>query len=79
MSDRTMIEVGKEAEFIGYRLSDIIYLAENTRPVDEADWKGYAKSMMTLMARQARMAQAALAVIGNGQCTRPEKIRCLNT
>lgn len=63
MSDRTIVEAGKEAEFIGYRLNDIIYLAENTRPTDEADWKGYAQSMMVLLARQARMAQTALVAL----------------
>lgn len=61
----TRIEVGKEVEFIGYRLNDIIYLAENTKPVDESDWKGYAQSMMVLMAREAREAKTALDVLSS--------------
>jgi hypothetical protein len=57
------LEVGKEAEFIGHRLSDIIYIAEHTAPVDKSDWEGYARSMCKLIARQAREAQNALSVI----------------
>ena len=57
------LEAGKEKEFIGYRLSDIIYLAENTVPVDKNDWEGYAKSMCNLIAQQAREAQNALSVM----------------
>lgn len=57
------VESGKEKEFIGYRLADIIYLAEKTAPVDDGDWKGYAESLRNLIARQAREAQNALAVM----------------
>ncbi len=53
------IEVGKEVEFIGYRLADIVYLSEKTAPVDDGDWKGYAESLRVLIARQAREAQTA--------------------
>lgn len=56
------IEVGKEVEFAGHRLSDIIYLVENTRPVD-GDWEEYAKQLARMLADQARQAKSALAVI----------------
>lgn len=57
------MEAGKEKEFIGHRLSDILWLAEKTAPVDKNDWEGYAKSMCNLIARQAREAQTALQVM----------------
>jgi hypothetical protein len=64
------VQEGKEMDFIGHRLNDIIYLAENTRPVSQEDWQGYAQSMMRLIATQARQAQTALTVLSlpNGTC-----------
>jgi hypothetical protein len=58
-----MIEVGKEIEFARHRLNDIIYLAEQTAPVDKADWEGYARSIRNLIASQARQAITALTVL----------------
>lgn len=60
-------EVGKEIEFVQHRLSTIVYLAEKTAPVDDADWEGYARSMRNLIAREAHEALAALQVIAVGQ------------
>jgi len=57
------IQEGKEADVIGCRLKDIIYLAEETRPVNEDDWKGYAQSVLRLIANQAYDAQTALTVL----------------
>jgi hypothetical protein len=58
----SMAEVGKEKEFIVSRLRDIVFLAENTDPV-EGDWEGYAKQCLRIIAEQAREAQKALALM----------------
>lgn len=55
------IEVGKEIEFARNRLNDIIYLAEQSRPVDQSDWEGYTRSLRNLIASQAHQAMTALA------------------
>lgn len=56
------IEVGKEVAFARHRLSDIIFLAENSRPVD-GDWEGYAKQLARIVAENARDAKTALSVV----------------
>lgn len=53
------ITVGKEVEFAVNRLSDIIYMSENTQPVN-GDWEGYAKQLRDMLAEQARQAKQAL-------------------
>lgn len=58
------IEVGKELEFVRHRLSDIVYLAEKTAPVDQADWEGYARALRNIIAGQAKKAITALEVSG---------------
>ena len=62
MSFSLRIEVGKEIEFARNRLSDIIYLADNTNPV-HGDWEGYAKQLVQMLAEQARQAKQALAAL----------------
>lgn len=62
MTINLRIEVGKEVEFARRRLSDIIYLAENSNPVN-GDWEGYAKQLARMLAEQARQAQQALASV----------------
>lgn len=57
-----MVAIGKEKEFVRYRLKDIIYLAEHTIPVD-GDWEGYAKSICRILANQAREANQYLELI----------------
>lgn len=55
-----MIEVGKELEFIRSRLRDIAYIAENSKPVNDGDWRDYARSMNTIIAKNAHQALTAL-------------------
>lgn len=59
------IEIGKENQFLRHRLNDVIFLAEQTEPVDSRyfgilDWEGYAKANNKFIAQQAREALAAL-------------------
>ena len=57
-----LLEAGKEKEFIGHRLTDIIFFAEKTEPVN-GDWEGYAKELCKLVRQSAIDAQTALAVL----------------
>lgn len=57
------IEVGKEAEYVGHRLNDIVFFCECTAPVDENDWADYAKAVLNLIKRSAREAQTAMVVL----------------
>lgn len=57
-----LLEAGKEREFIGHRLADLIFFAEKTQPVND-DWEGYAKQLCRMVASSARDAQIALAVL----------------
>ncbi len=56
-------EAGKEAEFIGHRLNDIVFFCECTAPVSEQGWADYAKDVLKLIKQSATDAQAALKVI----------------
>jgi len=60
-SSSLSVQIGKEKEFIGHRLNDIIFLAEKTTPV-ENDWEGYAKACLHMIARQAREARTLLEI-----------------
>jgi hypothetical protein len=54
------IEVGKEIEFAKLRLGDILYLIDNTQPVEGKSWKDYAEGLKELLRQQAQQAKAAL-------------------
>jgi len=64
------VQEGRELDFIGYRLRDIVYLAEQTKPVNQDDWRGYAESILRIISNQARDAQVALTALSlpNGTC-----------
>jgi len=57
------VQEGKEMDFIGYKLNDIIYLAEQTEPARQDDWQAYAQSILRIIAREARDAKAALTAL----------------
>lgn len=59
------VEVGKEIEVARHRLSDIIFLAEKTEPVN-GDWEGYARQMRRMIADSAKQATNLLAVVQRG-------------
>lgn len=63
------IEVGKEREFAINRLSDIIYMSENSQPVN-GDWEGYAKALRDMLAEHARQAKQALTATAIEQGTK---------
>lgn len=58
------IEIGKEIEFAKLRLGDIIYLIDNTQPVEGKSWEEYAQGLKSLLRQQAEQAKAALQVHG---------------
>lgn len=57
------IEVGREREMLENRLIDVVFLAENTLPAKDGDWEGYAKSVLRIIADQARQAQKWLSLM----------------
>ena len=64
-----MVPVGEELKYVGYRLSDIIFFAEKTTPVQPWwkpwRWKQYNASVLRMIADQARQAQRYLSVANN--------------
>lgn len=56
------VEIGKECEFARDRLSDILYLARKTQPVDD-DWRGYADAVLKMISDQADLARTALIAL----------------
>lgn len=66
------VEAGKEIEFVGYRLTDIVFLCENTAPVDEHGWEEYSKDLLRMIARSAREAQTAMNALACGQSVEGE-------
>lgn len=57
------VEVGREREMLENRLTDVVFLAENTLPSKDGDWEGYAKSVLRIIADQGRQAQKWLSLI----------------
>lgn len=60
----TFIKDGSEVQFAKYRLSDIVYFATRTQPVD-GNWEGYAKSVLKMIVNQAEQAEKALNLISD--------------
>jgi hypothetical protein len=65
------IEAGKELEFIGHRLVDVIFFAEKTEPVN-GDLEGYMRECLKMIAQSARDAQTALTLLLGSPQTRRE-------
>lgn len=57
------IEAGKEIEFAKLRLGDILYLIDNTQPVEGKSWEDYARGLKSLLRQQAAQARSALEVV----------------
>lgn len=62
-----MVEVGKEAEFIGHRLNDIIYLLNKTKPVRWWRFRQYHNSVVRITTSQAEQALKYVEILKAGQ------------